>query len=106
VGKKEISYKGRVEPGLVVTYLEELLKGLRAGTLYVQSGDDYVSLKPTKIVDIEVEAVEKKEKAKFTLELSWETEPAGAEQAELKILSTEPKIARVPTAEERQASGN
>jgi amphi-Trp domain-containing protein len=74
-----------------IAHLEELLKGLKAGAVYIQRGDQYVAVKPSKDVTMEVEAVEKSDKEKLTVELSWEKIPAPQPSEELKIMSSEPK---------------
>lgn len=93
MGKREISFKARVDQQTVINYLEDLLEGLRAGAAYVQSGNEYVTLKPTSAIDMEVEAVQKKDKQRVSIELSWNDEqPVEKPRAELRITTTEPEI--------------
>ncbi len=92
MGKKNLSFKARLDQGKVIAYLEQLLDGLKSGTVYVQQGDEYVALSPTKQMKIEVSASQKDEKEKLTFELSWGKEQPIGEQPTLKISTSEPEI--------------
>ncbi len=72
-----------------VTYLEGLLKGLKAGRIVVQHGDNFVSLVPAEQVQIDVSAKKKKDKEKFSLVLSWHAATADG-VGPIKITTKEP----------------
>ncbi len=93
----KITFKGRLEQKKAIEYLEQLLDGLKAGAVYVQNEDEYVTLNPTKEIYIEVSASRKKEKEKFSMELSWYSPPEG--EANLRISTTEPVIEEKPVPE-------
>jgi len=78
--------------GEVVTYLEGLLKGFKEGKIVVQQGDNFVSLVPTEQVVVEVSAKRKKNKDKFSLELSWQDAAAACAET-VKITAKEPACA-------------
>jgi amphi-Trp domain-containing protein len=69
----KISLKQMMGTKDVVVYLEDLIKSFIAGKVVVQQGEKYVDLQTPEMVDIKVEAKVKKDKSKFSLELSWHT---------------------------------
>lgn len=91
---KQISFKAFVEVEQAVSYLEDLARSLRDGTVYVRQGAQFVELAPDGGMEIEVEAAEKKGKQKLSFELSWrrkvEPEPGGG--SGLSISSEKPDI--------------
>lgn len=92
MSKKEVEFKGTMERGQVIAYLENLVAGLKKGTIWVQKGDDILNLAPAERVKMEVEASEKKDKGKFSLALSWHQAVEYEEEAdELKITSEAPE---------------
>jgi amphi-Trp domain-containing protein len=105
LGKKEISFKGRLEQQKLVGYLEELLAGLKSGTVFIQHGDDFVRLSPTELVEFEVEASQKKGKEKLTLEISWLVEGPTDSDSELKITTSEPAAESEESVENEAAEG-
>lgn len=101
-GKKKVTYEGEVELGEARRYLQELLDGLEAGAVWVQSGNDLVGLHPAERVRIRVEARRKKEVQRLRVELEWEPNE-GEEQGKdggLVISSTEPEHVIVEESEE------
>ncbi len=81
----------------VITYLEGLLKGFKAGKIVVQQGDSFVSLVPAEQVEVEVEAKKKKNKEKFSIELSWHS----AVCSEPVTITTKEPISTPPAAEKK-----
>lgn len=91
MGKQELTVKGTMDLHRAVSYLEDLVASIKAGTVFVQQGDKVIALKPKKVVDVEVEVSQKKGKEKFVLELTWRTEEVEeAPTHDLKITSVEP----------------
>lgn len=93
--KKEVEIKKRLNAEMVTTLLTDLAESFRAGTVCVENGPDFVTLKPGTDMEVEIEAANKKGKQKFSLEVSWkEAEPIPEPVAcGLKISSQEPEIA-------------
>ncbi len=91
MSKKELRFKGKMEIHSVISYLEDLIKSLREGTLYVQQGDEYVALHPVELMKLEVEASRKEEKERLMFEISWKKEATIPCQSELKITPSEPE---------------
>ncbi|MCM0756435.1 amphi-Trp domain-containing protein [Desulfovibrio aminophilus] len=80
--KCKVSIDQYVEVKQVVAYLEDLVKGLKAGSIMVQHGEESVVLTLPDMVEMEIEAKQKKDKSKFVLELSWRAAPAVAKEGE------------------------
>jgi len=98
MSKKEVGNKGTMELKQVISYLEDLTSSLKTGSICVQSGGEFVTLKPLGPVDLEIEATQKKGKESLVLELGWKTElPTAGEPVNLKITSKEPEP--VPSVE-------
>ncbi|MBD3403163.1 amphi-Trp domain-containing protein [candidate division GN15 bacterium] len=102
MSKKEVSFKGRLEQQQVMAYLNELVTGLKTGTVYVQNGDGYVSLSPGRLINIEIEAVEKKDKEKLVIEMTWGRDEEVAEVSPLKISTSEPVVEESETTDQAE----
>ncbi|XXJ18609.1 amphi-Trp domain-containing protein [Desulfovibrio caledoniensis] len=89
--KQKISVKKVLEYKDAVSYIEDLAKSFRSGTIVLESGEEHVVMKPSAQVAVKVEAKAKKDKQKISFELSW-TE---AEAADLKIGDTRPETVPV-----------
>jgi len=100
MGKKEIGFKGQIEKSKAVAYLEKVLEGLKAGTWYVQHGDEYVTLQPANTVYLEVSAAQKKGKEKFMLEMSWYKDMPEEMETDLTITTTKPEIKEPDSTQE------
>ncbi len=72
--KMEVDLKETLGKQNVIRYLEDLVNGLKAETVCIQAGEDMVTLKPSKIFEIVIEASSKKDKEALAVKLSWETE--------------------------------
>ena len=90
--KKKVSLKGRFDQNMAVSYLEDLVRSFKEGTVCVQHGAEFVSLKPSDSVEFEIEANQKKGKEELNLQLSWKIpqEEGQEENQEFKISSSEP----------------
>jgi|GEM_PF-781404 amphi-Trp domain-containing protein len=71
MGKKGVSLETTLPLGQAVDYLEDLVRSLRQGRVVVQKGQESIQLTPAALVEVELEAVRKKDKEKFVLEISW-----------------------------------
>lgn len=103
MGEKSIELKKVMDLNNVVEYLEALAQGLRAGKVVVEKAGKYLSLNPPSVLEVEIEAKQKKEKAKFTLELSWKSGELQEVEESIKISSIEPAAA--PSEAEEGAAG-
>ena len=69
--KKEIHFEREMRTAEVINYLELLIKSFKEGKIVVEQGDMLISLIPADVVAVEIEAKQKKRKAKLSLEVSW-----------------------------------
>jgi amphi-Trp domain-containing protein len=90
MSKKEAKLKGLMSIDQVVTYLEDLTTSLKEGKICVRQGEQFVTLCPDQMVDVEVKASAKKGKEKFEMELSWHREEIQTENQAMSISSEEP----------------
>jgi len=102
MNKKSINVKTALKQEAAVSYLEALAKSIKSGKIVVQAGDEFVSLLPSKVMELEVSAARKKGKERLTFELSWVTEVEALGDVGLLISSVEPavapKVIQVPAA--------
>ncbi|TVM19822.1 amphi-Trp domain-containing protein [Oceanidesulfovibrio indonesiensis] len=90
MGKNKVKIDGTMDLAQVIAYLEDIIGGLKAGTVHVQLGQESVMLSPGNIVDCEIEVSQKKDKEKMTLELSWKKDESGTDV--VRISTAGPKI--------------
>jgi len=104
--KKEIKIKRTLDQKTLAGLLEDLVATFKAGTICLESGGEFVTLKPGRHIEVEIEAGHKKEKQKLTLSLNWRTDaPEEKPVVDLKISSTEPEMAApVEDAEDEKSS--
>jgi amphi-Trp domain-containing protein len=90
MGKKGVSLETSLPLGQAVDYLEDLVRSLRQGRVVVQKGKEYIQLTPAALVKIELEAVRKKDKEKFVLELSWRADQEAEQNAASVRIGSQP----------------
>jgi amphi-Trp domain-containing protein len=86
MSKKEIEAKWDVDAEKAAAYFEELAKSLKSGTIYIRSSEEIVVLKPSKVIEIKVEAGSKKHSEKIEIKMSWEKQ-----QEEARDLTISPE---------------
>jgi len=101
MSKQSVSLKGEMELERVITHLQEIVNGLKEGTICIQQSTDLVTLKPSGNIEVELEATLKGDKEKLSMELSWrqETEKEALDQ-DFKITCSEPEAIEEPVAAE------
>lgn len=101
--KEKIELKTVMETAEVADYLTALAKGFRAGRIVVEKDGEHLVLNPAAMskAEVEIEARIKKDKAKFSLELSWQLAAEEDECAAFNIGTElpEPKDAKGCDAE-------
>ena len=90
--KNKVVVEGALELKEVVTYLENLVGTLKAGSVRIQQGLDQVTLKPTAIVDLKIEASEKEGKEKLSIKVSWSKDPKYGVGEGVSISTAETKL--------------
>lgn len=84
--KQKLQIKMSVGYDEAVAYMEDLLKSLKQGKVVLQKGEEFVSMTPSDQVFIEVGAKAKKDRKKFSFEISW-TE---CDDSDMKITHNDP----------------
>ncbi|KUG27252.1 hypothetical protein ASZ90_002888 [hydrocarbon metagenome] len=85
MAKNKVKMEGMLELREVVARLEDVVSNLKAGSICMAVGEDCVTLRPTSIVSVSMKASQKKDKEKFSLELSWKTGPNAELAPEARI---------------------
>ncbi|WP_243311868.1 amphi-Trp domain-containing protein [Fundidesulfovibrio agrisoli] len=104
MSKASIAISGVTDPQALAQILSDLAGSLRAGTICLRKGAEYVTLKPATRMDFEIEAAIKKGRQKFSLEVKWEEIPEQVPAGDFTISATEP-AAHEAAAEEPCAPG-
>ena len=73
--RKELEFEGVASSGEVADMLCRLADGIRARALSVSLGEDEVTVYPDGDLALEIEAVEKKTKAKIEITIAWRYRP-------------------------------
>lgn len=94
----KLEFKQKLEYKEAVSYLEALLESFKSGTIVVSKGDEVINLTPSSEVEIEIEARNKKDKGKFSMEISWK----GPEECD-QPLTIEPAVNTTEEAAETDA---
>ena len=71
MGDKEIGYKRMVGIREAVSYLEALARSFEGGRILVEHADKVLDLEPPSVVQLEIEAKQKKDRTKFGFEIVW-----------------------------------
>ncbi len=100
MSKNGIAIKGTMDFDSVSAFLADLVKSFKERTVCVQRGEEFVTLTPGDVVELELEAVVKKGKQKLSLELAWKDEVLAEVEAPFKVSSKEPEVPVEAPAEE------
>ncbi|QTA93629.1 amphi-Trp domain-containing protein [Desulfonema magnum] len=103
--KSEVKIKKTMDADAVKTILDDVVKSFKEGTVCIESGKEFVVLKPSQQIDFEIEAGEKKGKEKLVIEMSWRQDALEQEpQSLLKISSSEPVVEEPSPEKEEEVS--
>lgn len=97
--KQKVGMKTSLAYTEAISYLKALVESMESGRIVVENGENHVSLTPPENVTVKIEAKTKKDKQKFSLEVSW---PVNA-GTPLAISDREPAPEAVPAAERETA---
>jgi amphi-Trp domain-containing protein len=98
--KNEVTIKYKLDADAVATMLSDLACGFKEKKVVVLKGSSSVTLRPAGQIEVEIEAVEKKEKQKIEIQLSWKEEILlDMSEAEIKISTEEPILDEMPLTE-------
>jgi len=94
--KDKIEMKAMMESAAVAEYLTALAKGFKSGAITVEKDGESLTLIPAETAEVEVEARVKKDKARFSLEVTWRMAQELDDSAGFKISAEAPKaVAKV-----------
>lgn len=69
--KSKIKVEGVMQITEVIANLEKLVTDMKAGLVTIAAGEESLTLHPSVLVNVDMKASQKKDKEKFTLEISW-----------------------------------
>jgi len=103
--KDKIEMKTLMESAAVAEYLTQLAKGFKNGVIVVEKDGESLTLTPTETAEVEVEARVKKDKARFSLEVSWRTAQTMDEPSSLKISAETAEAAKAAKCGDKLCGG-
>jgi amphi-Trp domain-containing protein len=92
--KDKIEMKTLMGSDAVAEYLTQLAKGFKSGVIVVEKNGESLTLTPTETAEVEVEARMKKDKARFSLEVTWRIPQVLDEPSSLSISAEAAKAAK------------
>ncbi|MEW6535072.1 MAG: amphi-Trp domain-containing protein [Candidatus Auribacterota bacterium] len=101
MGSKELTFNARMETNKVIDYLESIIASLRHHSICIQKGDEYTMLAPGDLLDMSVEAANKKDNEQLSIKLSWDKASLFKNKQNLKISTGQPTI--VPFSAQQSA---
>ena len=69
--KKAIEIEETMTKDQAADFFRMLANGLQSGNLELKNGEETLTLSPTDMISVEIEAKQKKDKSKFSMEMSW-----------------------------------
>jgi amphi-Trp domain-containing protein len=76
--KQKIEMRQEMDVNGAIAYLESFIAELKAGRLVLAQDGESLTLVPAEVIELEIEAKRKKDKEKFSLEISWSRHLTGA----------------------------
>ena len=93
--KDKVKAKGTVELQRAISYLEDILQGMKEGRVVVNHDGQAVTFNPADAVEMEIEAEHKDGKQELSFELKCRESPHFREMTGLTISSEESRAIRV-----------
>ncbi len=69
--KKTIEIEETMTKEQAADFFRMLANGLQSGSIDLKSGEETLTLSPTDMISVEIDAKQKKDKSKFSMEMSW-----------------------------------
>jgi amphi-Trp domain-containing protein len=101
----KIEMKTLMDSAAVADYLIALAKGFKDGCIVVEKDGEKLTLTPAETAEVEVEARMKKDKARFSLEVTWRMAQPQDGLASLKITSGDAKAAKTEKVSKEDKPG-
>lgn len=87
--EKKIEFKQTMKTGQLVEYFQDIIKSFKEGKVVVAHEDEHVELTPPDIVLVEIEAKQKKNSEKFSLEIFWMATSKSKDEGKKLCISSE-----------------
>ena len=91
MGKNSVVLEKKMAVSEVVSFLESVIASLKEGKIVLQQGTQLVVLTPNEFIDLEVEASQKKDKGKLSIDLKWLQQTESIPEADILVSSKEPE---------------
>ena len=101
----KIAMKTLMDSAAVADYLIALAKGFKDGCIVVEKDGEKLTLTPAETAEVEVEARMKKDKARFSLEVTWRMAQPQDDLTSLKISSGDAKAAKTEKVSKEEKPG-
>lgn len=102
MGKNSVELEKKMSTVELVSFLEGVTASLKEGKIVIQQGDQFVVLKPEDLITVEIEAGQKNDKGKLSIDLKWLQQAGLPPEADITVGSTEPEPVPEPAPEPDQ----
>jgi amphi-Trp domain-containing protein len=89
MGKNSVALEKKMSATEVASFLENVIASLKEGKIVLQQGVQVVVLKPGDFITVEVEASQKMEKGKLSIDLKWKRNDELPAEEDIIVSSTE-----------------
>ncbi|MGD9157411.1 MAG: amphi-Trp domain-containing protein [Desulfobacteraceae bacterium] len=91
MGKNSVAMEKKMSASEVVSFLESIIASLKEGKIVIQQGTQFVVLQPEDLITVEVEASQKMEKGKLSIDIKWKQPEELQPEADILVSSVEPE---------------
>lgn len=91
MGKNSVALEKKMSAAEVVSFLESIIASLKEGKIVIQQGTQFVVLQPKDLITVEVEASQKMEKGKLSIDIKWKQPEELQPEADILVSSIEPE---------------
>ncbi len=80
MSKKQVKHESYQDSASVVRYLEEVIDGLNKGHIILTSGSDVVDLEPNGLIQMQINATQRKSRHQLSVKLQWMPKDAAQQE--------------------------
>jgi amphi-Trp domain-containing protein len=91
MGKNSIALGKKMSKSEVISFLESIVTSLKEGKIVLEQGKQFVALQPEKLITVEIEANQKMEKGKLSIDLKWQKPEKKQPEENIIVSSTVPE---------------
>ena len=99
MGKNSVAMEKKMSVTEVVSFLESIIASLKEGKIVIQQGSQFVVLQPKDSITVGVEANQKMEKGKLSIDIKWKQPEELQPDADILVSSIEPEPVPEPEPE-------